>query len=487
MISGNKNIRIAKDVHLFEKDGFAALFNALYMTKVYGDSTLSKVFHYLKSSRNKDDAVKEFSKPLVELLISEHIIMNEEGQDDVLLKSIKGKIGKFQIKNMVLLVSNNCNFKCSYCQIEENMEKDRMVHMSRQVADKALELFRRNSSLDEKKTISITGGEPLLNIDVVRFIIKKTREILKNTRIVVFTNGSLVTKELAKYFKDNDVLMLVSIDGPKEMHDGVRKTKSGTGSFESVMAGYRMLKEAGCTVGISAVGGTHNIKDVDSTFKFFIDLAPTSIGFNFSHFLLTKDNPTEIPIIDFGKILIAFYGILREKRIFLENISRPIVAFASNTPKINECQAQGHGFTVDARGKIGPCKSLVVSDIFSEDMSRIDRIEHNQMFRDWSIRSPFMVEYCKDCMALSICGGGCAYDSYISNKGDFKAIDKRVCEYKKYVLEYLIWDLFYNIRKKVLFHKFYSPTLKEQMAAFDRYYDAGNELQRSVGHENDKR
>jgi radical SAM protein with 4Fe4S-binding SPASM domain len=271
------------------------------------------------------------------------------------------------------------------------------------------------------------------------------------------------------------------------MHDKVRKTRRGTGSFDSVMAGYYMLKEIGCNIGISAVGGTHNIRDIEKTFKFFIELAPSSIGFNFSHFLLKKNNPTAIPIIDFGKILIAFYRMLRKKRIFLENVSRPIGAFANNTPKINECQAQGHGFTVDARGKIGPCKSLVVSDIFCKDMTKFKRIEDNPMFKDWAMRSPFMVKDCRTCPAISICGGGCAYDSYICNKGDFKGIDKRVCEYKKYILDYLIWDLFEHIKEKVVRYKFYSPSIEEQNAVFNSYYDSNNELQRSVGHENDKK
>ncbi|MFA5147148.1 MAG: radical SAM protein [Candidatus Omnitrophota bacterium] len=482
-----KTIRLSEDVHLFERDGFAAFFHSLRMTKIYGDGkTLATLFRYLKTPRRRADAVKRFSKPLIEKLMSEGMAVEGMAAREASLKRIKKLVGKFDITNIVLLVSNNCNFRCSYCQIEENMAPEHMVNMSREVAGKALDLFRRNSRPGAKKTITITGGEPLLNMDVVRFIIDKVRRELKNTRIVIFTNGSLVTKELAVYFKDNDILMLISLDGPREMHDSARKMKAGGGSFGPAMNGYKLLKEAGCTIGISAVGGTHNVKEIRKTFKFFTDLAPSSIGFNFSHFLLNKDNPTEIPIVDFGRILVEFYGILRERRIFLENVSRPIGAFASNKPKVNECQAQGHGFTVDARGKIGPCKSLVVSDIFSEDMARVPRIDKNPMFMDWATRSPFMVSKCADCTALSICGGGCAYDSYISNKGDFKGIDERVCEYKRYILDYLIWDLFGKIKSKVIKNKFYSPSVKEQESAFNGYYDRRNELQRSVGHENDK-
>ncbi|MDD5438829.1 MAG: radical SAM protein [Candidatus Omnitrophica bacterium] len=485
MTYAKKTVTMAKDVHLFERGGVAALFSAVSLTKLYGARDLSAAYRYLKTPRSEKDAAKKIGGPLLRALESRSMIDDGSGKSGARVKAVKKAIGRFNIRNVVLLVSNNCNFRCSYCQIEENMDQKRMVNMSRDVAAKALALFKRNSNPGEKKTVTITGGEPLLNMDVVRFIIAKVRKEFKNTRIVVFTNGSLVTKELARYFKDNDILMLVSLDGPRAMYDRVRKTKAGQGSFDAAMRGYNLLKAAGCKIGVSAVGGTHNIKDVDKTFDFFLKLKPSSIGFNFSHFLLEKDNPTEVPIIDFGRILLDFYEILRSRGIFLENISRPIGAFQTNTPKVNECQAQGYGFTVDARGKVGPCKSLTVADVFSVDIDGLGRIEDNPMFRDWSLRSPFMVAECLDCPALGICGGGCAYDSYISNKGDFKGIDTRVCEYKKYVLEFLIWDLFKVIRKKAAKQKFYSPSLKEQDAAFSSAYDKKNELQRSVGHELD--
>jgi sulfatase maturation enzyme AslB (radical SAM superfamily) len=94
-------------------------------------------------------------------------------------------------------------------------------------------------------------------------------------------------------------------------------------------------------------------------------------------------------------------------------------------------------------------------------------------------------DVCIECPAITICGGGCAYDSYIANQGNFKKIDKRVCEYELNILDYLIWDLFENIKDKVGSKGIYFPSVEEQLEAFQRFYDAGNALQRSVGHENE--
>lgn len=486
MRSDKRGMKISQYVHIFKKDGFVALWHSLNMNKVYGSRELLEACKVLGRKGREAGSLKKIPRKVISLLTAKGMIVKDGDDEKALLDNIRKKAGGFNIKNLVLLVSNNCNFRCSYCQIEENMKAGQMVNMTKKTAAGALDLFKKNTLPQTKKTVTITGGEPLLNMKVVEYVIGRIRKEFSNTRIVIFTNGSLLNGDMARYFKENDVLMLVSLDGPKKMHDAVRRDKRGQGTFEAAFNGYKMLREAGCSVGISAVGGRHNIKELDKTLAFFTSLKPPSIGFNFSHYLIDKDNPTEIPIAEFGRILIKFYEEARMARIFVENISRPISAFSTNAPKINECQAQGHGFTVDARGKVGPCKSLVVADVFSEDLGSMGRIEDNGMFREWSMRSPVIERGCRECPAITICGGGCAYDSYIANKGDFKKIDKRICEYERNVLEYLIWDLFKKIEDKVRADKVYSPSAREQAEAFSSYYDKKNELQRSVGHEKDK-
>lgn len=482
-----EKLELSKYVKLFDNENFTCLFHSISMVKVYGSKVLLDIYESLIEPVEYRIIVEKFPEKIIKQLIqNKFIVSNDSKNDDDELNNIKESVGKINVRNLVLLISNDCNFKCSYCQIEENMHEDSMVNMSVKVADKALNLFKENSLSSTSKTITITGGEPLLNIDVVKFIIEKAKKDFENTRVVIFTNGSLITNELAQYFKKNNVLTLVSLDGPEEMHNKVRKFRNDKGTFESTLQGYRKLKESGCNVGVSAVGGSHNVKELKKTFDFFVNLEPPSIGFNFSHFLLDKENPTEISISEFGDILIKFYQVLREEGIYLENISRSINSFSSNTPRIRECQAHGFGFTVDARGKIGPCKSLLVSDIFSQDIDNVSQIENNEMFQDWATRSPYLQDECIYCPAISLCGGGCAYDSYIVNNGDYKKVDKRICSYQKKVLDYLISDLFEKIKGNLEQEDIYIPTIEDQVKAFSSYFDINNSLQRSVGHEVEK-
>lgn len=464
----------------FDKRGYTALFNGLTVKKVFGkteviDSALREIEKTYALGKNET----------VDKLIENGFFIRS-GVDKEIFDDLKDKVGSIKISNIVMLVSNDCNYACTYCQIEENMEQEqRRYNMSVAIAEKALDLFEKNSIKDDKKTISITGGEPLINVETVKYIIERAKKS-PNTRVIIFTNGSLVTEELADYFSKTDTLMLVSLDGPEEINDSVRIKNSGQATFDVSLRGYELLKKAGCKTGISAVTGIHNVDRMDETSDFFLSLTPPSIGLNFGHYLLEKENPTAITMGKFAELLINFYKEMREKNIFVENISRFITPFYQEKPRLNECQAQGRGFTVDARGKVGICKSLLVADVISKRIEEVSEdISREPVFQEWAKRSPFTLEECEDCNVIGVCGGGCTYDAFAVNKGDIKKIDIKYCDYTNKVLEFLMWDLFEDIKDKIG-EKVYIPNVDEQEEKFLKFYSTGNELQRSVGHEKDR-
>lgn len=472
--------KISDFVKRLDRGGFTALFNGLTLKKVYGKTEI------IASALNEIKQPYNLGKNKIADSLIESGFFVENGKDEQLFSDLKNKVGRINISNIVMLVSNDCNYACTYCQIEENMEQEqKKFNMSADVAKKALDLFEKNSSKETKKTITITGGEPLLNMEIVKYIIERAKSI-PNSRAIIFTNGALVTEELADYFSKTDTLMLVSLDGPKDIHDSVRLQKGGKGTFDISLRGYELLKKAGCKTGISAVTGIHNVERMKDVSDFFLSLDPPSIGLNFGHYLLDKENPTSIEMGKFAEILTKFYKEMREKNVFVENISRIITPFYLENPRLNECQAQGRGFSVDSRGKIGICKSLLVSDVISKNIEDFpDKVSDEPVFQEWAKRSPFTLKECKDCNVIGICGGGCTYDSYAINKGDINKIDPRLCDYTNAVLEFLMWDLFEDIKDKIG-ENVYIPNVEEQERKFLKFYNPKNQLQRSVGHEKDR-
>jgi uncharacterized protein len=476
-----KEYRISKYVERLNRGGFTALFNGLTLKKAYGkDSVIDSALKAIEEPY----AVKknQITDPLIE-----NGFFVESGHEEIGYNNLRNKVGGINISNIVMIVDNRCNYNCKYCQIEKNMDSEQNNYcMPIPIAEKALNLFEMNSSKEANKTIDITGGEPLMNISTVKYIIERA-ENMPNTRTVIFTNGSLVTEGLADYFARKNTLMLVSLDGPKDIHDSVRIKKDGGGTFDESLRGYELLKKAKCKVGISSVTGKHNVDRMKEVSDLFAELNPPSIGLNFGHYLLgQEENPSIIGMARFAEILTGFYKEMREKEIFVENISRFIRPFYEEKPKLNECQAQGRGFTVDARGKIGVCKSLLVSDIISKPIDEIsDDISQEKVFQEWAKRSPFTLEECIECQFIGICGGGCTYDAFVANRGDIKKIEPNYCNYTKKVLEFLVWDLFEEIKEKIG-NKVYIPSIEEQERKFLKYYDKQNALQRSVGHEKDE-
>lgn len=143
------------------------------------------------------------------------------------------------------------------------------------------EKFPNEGQLDRFNTIEFSwhGGEPLLaGINFYKkalFIQEKWAENLFmadcGLRIVnkVQTNGSLITREFAKFFKENNFSVGVSIDGYKEINDKTRIYPNSNGTFDKIMKGIGNLKKEGAIYGGLLVVSKNSIGKEKEIFNFF--------------------------------------------------------------------------------------------------------------------------------------------------------------------------------------------------------------------------
>jgi uncharacterized protein len=144
-----------------------------------------------------------------------------------------------------------CNLDCSYCFF---LSKEMLYPGSRfRMADELLEayvkqLIEAHSGVPEV-AIAWQGGEPtLMGVDFFRRSVELAEVYLQpgqRATYTIQTNGTLLDEEWAAFFKDNDFLVGISIDGPRELHDTYRVNKGGKGSFDQVMHGLSFLNDAG--------------------------------------------------------------------------------------------------------------------------------------------------------------------------------------------------------------------------------------------------
>ena len=144
-----------------------------------------------------------------------------------------------EVKALCLHVSHDCNLRCRYCFADEGAYHSVRETMSLDVAKAAVDFLIRESGNRKVLEVDFFGGEPLMNFDVVRETVyyakSQADKAGKKFLFTTTTNGLLLDDEKIKFFNEEMENVVLSLDGRKEVHDAVRKTVSGKGSFDAVI------------------------------------------------------------------------------------------------------------------------------------------------------------------------------------------------------------------------------------------------------------
>lgn len=165
------------------------------------------------------------------------------------------------------------------------------------MADELLEKYLRQlleSHRTPEVTVAWQGGEPtMMGLDFFRRSVELVDQIRRphqQIQYTIQTNGVLIDEEWAAFFKDNDVLVGLSVDGPKELHNTYRVDKRGVGSFDRVMAGYQHLKAAEVDVNVlCTVHASNQLHPLD-VYRFFRD----DMGVQFIQFIPIVERTTDV-------------------------------------------------------------------------------------------------------------------------------------------------------------------------------------------------
>jgi sulfatase maturation enzyme AslB (radical SAM superfamily) len=120
----------------------------------------------------------------------------------------------------IFVVSLRCEHTCHYCQVSRVTQDKERYDMSRQHLDKGIDLMMR--SPNPHVTMEFQGGEALLAFDNIVYAIERSKKLAeahgKKITHVVCTNLAMVTEGMLEYFRDNNVLVSTSLDGPDYVH-----------------------------------------------------------------------------------------------------------------------------------------------------------------------------------------------------------------------------------------------------------------------------
>lgn len=149
---------------------------------------------------------------------------------------------------------SKCNLDCHYCYYLDKADiyGGKEPVMTEGMLEKFIRTYIEATEIDEVQ-FNWHGGEPLvLGLPFYRKAVELQKKYADGKKIAntLQTNGTLITEDIAKFFADNNFLIGVSIDGPREIHDKFRKDKGGYPSFDRVIRGINFLYKAGAQYNI---------------------------------------------------------------------------------------------------------------------------------------------------------------------------------------------------------------------------------------------
>ncbi len=157
--------------------------------------------------------------------------------------------GPMQFNIMIKPAGSLCNLDCHYCYYLDKAEiyGGKEPRMTYGMLEQCVKEYIDANDVQEV-TFNWHGGEPLiLGLDFYRKAVELQQKYCGDKLIhnTIQTNGTLVTPDFASFFKDNDFLVGVSIDGPEDIHDKYRKDKGGAPTFGKVMRGIETMYRYG--------------------------------------------------------------------------------------------------------------------------------------------------------------------------------------------------------------------------------------------------
>ncbi len=455
-----ENFKFSNFVHFFERNGVSAIFHALSREVVFVDEA------NLANMRNilSDVAVADSADEALGYLKEKGFIVASEKDETDGLKLIQQSIIQGPlIDTLYLLLTDNCNFGCTYCFFEGsyNGPKEKTMNMTRELALASVRRFAGYLKkayegiefIPNESGIVFYGGEPLINASVFFAAVeeiarlKDSGDFPQDLILNINTNGSLITPEIASFCARHNIEVDVSLDGYKSVHDACRIWRGKrTGTFEDVMRGIAILKEAGAKTCISCTVSETNVEDLPEIFNWFLDGAGVgNVGFNpllnnHQYVIKDPDYPSKV-----AQAMIECFKIARERGIYEARMMRKVKAFVDGTIYDRDCCGCGKQVVILPNGKIGVCHAYSgTGNYFVDPDSEFDPFEH-PFWQEWSKRSPINMPQCYGCEALTICGGGCPHNAEL-NKGSIWEIDEHFCVHAKTTLQWLIWDLYEKTR-----------------------------------------
>ena len=370
-------------------------------------------------------------------LYSNDVLFSKDDYADIAVNMKK----RSPVKAMCLHISHDCNLRCKYCFADEGAYHQKRELMSAETGKAAIDFLIANSGSRRNLEVDFFGGEPLMNFEAVKEVVKHAREQEKihnkNFRFTLTTNGVLLNDEIIEYLNENMSNVVLSLDGTKETNDRVRVRVDGRGSYDSIVPKLIKVAESRNQDNYYVRGtftryNLHFADDVlhlaDLGFK-QTSVEPVVCDGTPDYALREEDLP--VLFEEYEKLVEEYLNRRADDdkwfnffHFMIDLDQGPCVI-----KRLSGCGAGCEYLAVAPNGDIYPCHQFVGNEQYK--MGNLSSGEINQeirtTFEDCNV---YTKPDCKECFAKFYCSGGCMANACLIN-GDINKPHKISCELER--------------------------------------------------------
>ncbi len=344
-----------------------------------------------------------------------------------------------EVKALCIHICHDCNLRCRYCFADEGAYHSAREFMSEQTAKKAIDFLIANSGNRRILEADFFGGEPLMCLDVIKNVVAYAREqgqkYGKKFLFTTTTNALLLDDDAIDFFNREMENVVLSLDGRREVHDDIRKTVNGKGSFDIVLPKIKKFVQSRGNKSYY-VRGTFTAKNLDFSDDVVFLAEQGFDSISMEPVVTDIDDlaikPEHLPAIkaEYERLCDRYLEMWKEGRGFnFFHFNIDLEGGPCLAKRVSACGAGNEYFSVVPNGDIYPCHQFAGDPAFK--MGNVyEGVLNGDIRRTFAESCLFTRKNCDGCFAKFICSGGCSANNYHFT-GDIQTPYAITCEMMK--------------------------------------------------------